>query len=298
MLIPLAAILLLAGGMKERLFRPRESTEDRPPGPAAAIPFSAPAAHLSFLPPGSRLDGESPPAGWSHLVLKSIPRLATGDLDTVSEQAFETARKVRVAIVADVRRSPSGPAAYILDRVGVGLCAPAEDGRGDVAVSPTSLEGSKHPWTAKQRIVLAAASFELARVRLAAAAPTFALIRTPATLLASGSHRKVDICYAALADPRSGELRTLAWQEDPQAAAPLPTVRVLTSNVFDCPMDIQARRVLGVPVAWSFAMRELPPGTPLSIPEDLARLLLSASPDPDHSVRLERALVPLLQEVR
>ena len=158
----LAALLLLAPAMRQRLFRPRELAEDRPPVPAASIPISAPAAHLVLLAPGGRLDGESPPARWGHLVLKSIPRLATGDLDTVSEQAFETARKVRVAIVAELRRSPSGPAPYILDRVGVGLCAPAEDGSGDVVVSPTSLEGSKRPWTAKQRIVLTAASFELA----------------------------------------------------------------------------------------------------------------------------------------
>jgi hypothetical protein len=296
MLILLAAILLLAGGMKERVFGPRELTKDRPPDPAAAIPISAPAAYLSVLAPGNRLDGESPPGGWSHLVLKSIPWLATGDLDTVSEQAFETARKVRVAIVADVRRSPSGPAAYILDRVGVGLCAPAEDGCGDVVVSPTSLDGSKRPWTAKQRVVLAAASLELARARLAAATPTFALIRTPATFLASGSHRKVDICYAVLAEPRSGELRTLAWPEDPQAGPALPSVRLLTSNVFDCPMDIKARRVLGnIPIAWSFAMRELPLGTPLAIPEHLARLLLSSSPNPEHSAELEGGLVRLLQ---
>ena len=91
-----------------------------------------------------------------------------------------------------------------LHRVGVGLCAPAADGLGDVVVTPTSVEGSKGPWTTKQRLVLAATSLDLARVSLGASTSNLALIRMPVTFLVSGSHRKVSVCYAVLADAQFG----------------------------------------------------------------------------------------------
>jgi hypothetical protein len=286
----LTAILFLAPGMKARVFRARESA---PEGSLlAAIPTVVPAPPLVQLPTGTRLEGQGPPAGWSHLVVKPIPRLATGDLETVSAQAFETAQRIRLTIVADVRRSPSLPSSYVLDRVGVGLCVPAEDGHSDVVVSPTSLGGARGPWTAKQRIILAAASLELSGIRLAAATPTFALIKTPVTFLTSGAHRKIDVCYALFADPMTGELRTLAWTDDRAASPGELALREFSSPVFDCPLDVHATRVASIPVAWSFAMRDLPPGTDLSAPAELVGLLDPAAANSVSSGQLEQALLP------
>jgi hypothetical protein len=296
----LAVISVLAPGMKEHVFRARETARD--PSQVATVPISHPTARLVQLPAGNRLEGDIPPAGWSHLVIKSLPRLATGDLDTVSSQAFETAQRIRLAIVADVRRSPSGPISFYLERVGVGLCAPAQDGLGDVVVTPTSVEGSQGPWMAKQRIVLAATSLDLSRVRLTAATPTFAQIRTPVMFLVSGSHRKIDVCYALVVNSQNGALGTLAWSEAPHANSQRPSVaavRVLSSPVFDCPIDIQAKRVWGnIPVSWSFAVRDLPPGTPVAVSPDLISFLASAANDSSRSAQVEQAFVGLLNEVR
>ena len=101
--------------------------------------------------------------------------------------------------------------------------------------------------------------------------------------------------------PSSGAVRTFAWMQDPDAAAePVqPTrLRLLSAPVFDCPIDIQARRLLGtIPVTWSFAVRDLPPGTDLDAPPGLAPLLAAttASTDPTVSTRIEEALTRLLE---
>jgi len=296
-LILLVALLtlMLAPGMMGRLFRARELSEGLAVGSPSPISAHLQAPRLVHLDPGSRLEGQSAPQGWSHLVIKSVPNLATGDLDTVSSQAFETARRIRPVIVADIRRSePEFGSSFYLARVGVGICAPGQDGVSDRVISPTSVEGTRGSWTAKQRIILAAMAYEVSRTHLAAATPTFALVRSPNTFLIEGSHRKVGSCQALLVDPRSGKLRVIVWRDDAQHDAGEPAelpARLLSAPVFDCPQDVHATRVLGTPVAWSFAIRGLPPGTDLTLPADLAGPLKATVEGSADSAALEQALI-------
>ncbi len=290
--------LMLTPGMRGRLFRARELTDDLTVGSPAPISAQLQAPRLVHLEPGSRLEGQSAPQGWSHLVVKSIPNLATGDLDTVSSQAFETARRLRPVIVADIRCSePEFGSSYYLARVGVGICAPGQDGVSDRVISPSSVEGTRGSWTAKQRIILAAMAYEVSRTHLAAATPTFALVRSPNTFLIEGSHRKVESCQALLVDPQSGKLQVLVWREearhDQGEPAEVPA-RLLSAPVFDCPQDVHATRVLGTPVAWSFAIRDLPPGAELTIPADLAGSLKATVEGSADTAALEHALVEIV----
>ena len=292
--------LMLAPGMRGRLFRGRELTDDLPVGSPSLSSAHLQLPRLVHLDAGSRLEGQSAPQGWSHLVMKSVPSLATGDLDTVSSQAFDTARRIRPLIVADIRRSePEFGSSYYLARVGVGLCAPGQDGVGDRVISPASVEGTRGSWTAKQRIILAAMAYEVSRTHLAAATPTFALVRSPNTFLIEESHRKVESCHALLVDPQSGKLRVIVWRNDAHRDAGEPSelpARLLAAPVFDCPQDVHASRVLGTPVAWSFAIRELPPGTDLTLPADLASSLkatLEGSADP---AAFEQALIECVHD--
>ena len=300
-LILLGALLtlMLTSGMRGRLFRARELTAGLPVGSPAPISAHLQAPRLVHLDPGSRLEGQSAPQGWSHLVIKSIPNLATGDLDTVSSQAFETARRLRPVIVADIRRSePEFGSSYYLARVGVGICAPGQDGVSDRVISPASVEGTRGSWTAKQRIILAAMAYEVSRTELAAATPTFALLRSPNTFLIEGSHRKVESCQALLVDPHSGKLQVIVWREDAQHGAgesAEAAARLVSAPVFDCPQDVHATRLLGTPIAWSFALRELPPGADLTLPADLAGSLKAAVEGSTDSAALEQALVRVVK---
>ncbi|MGC8640727.1 MAG: hypothetical protein ACP5XB_12720 [Isosphaeraceae bacterium] len=299
-LLSALCIFVMAPGMRWRLFDTWDES-DRPALPEASPgrPI-APPARLVHLEPGCRFEGSQPPEGWSHLVIKTIPTLSTGDLDTVSAQAFETARRVRPVIVADVRQaSPSAGSPFRLDRVGVGLCAPGAEPNTERVVSPTSIEGTKGPWTTKQRLILAAMARETSGAKLVAATSTFALLRTPVTFLISGAHQKIDVCYALLVNPRQGELRTLVWLDhaatDGQNVAPI-VARRFASPVFDSPMDVQAGKILGsIPITWSFAIRELPPGVDLTLPPELSTLLTSTTAASARAAEIEQALIAFLQ---
>ena len=259
---------MIAPGVWGRFFRAHELSEELRVH-SATKPARLPAPRLVHLEPGGRIEGQSGPRGWSTLVLKSVPNLATGDLDTVSNQAFETARRIRPVIVADIRRSEQElGSTYYLARVGVGLCAPSEEPGVDRVITASSVGGTLGSWTAKQRIILTAMAYEVSRTQLAAATPTFALLRSPSTFLIGGSHRNVESYQALLLDSRSGKLQTIVWFDDAQHDSSSPVdapARLLSTPVFDCPQDVHATKVLGTPVAWSFAIRELPPGTDLSL---------------------------------
>jgi hypothetical protein len=301
-LILLVALLtvMFTSGMRERLFREHELTDGLPVGSPAPTSAHLQPPRLVHLDPGSRLEGQSAPQGWSHLAIKSIPNLASGDLDTVSSQAFETARRLRPVIVADIRRAePEFGSSYYLARVGVGICAPGQDGVSDRVISPASVEGTRGAWTAKQRIILAAMAYEVSLTHLAAATPTFALVRSPNTFLIGGSHRKVESCQALLVDPHSGKFQVIAWRDDAKSDAGEPAevpARLLSTPVFDCPQDVHASRLLGTPVAWSFALRELPPGTDLTLPADLAGSLQATVEGSTDSAALEQALVAIVRD--
>ena len=198
--------------MKARVFRARETVADVPI--PAATPVVASPAQLEQLPTGIQLEGQNPPVGWSHLVFKSIPKLTSGDLDTVSAQAFEIAQRIRPLMVAEVRRASDDPRApFHLKRVGVGLCAPGKEEGSDVVISTMSIAGTRGEWTTKQRLILAALSYESAKAKMTAATSTFALVRTPVVFLAEGQHRKLDLCYALRVDPQTGELETIVWPD-------------------------------------------------------------------------------------
>src|SRR5208337_4377719 len=86
------------------------------------------------IKPGT-IVGRKPPRQWSHLVIKSLPRLSSGDLNTLPDTALRTTALFRTVILADVKSLPQQPQRYVLRRIGVGLCAPDRQGR-DVVVEP------------------------------------------------------------------------------------------------------------------------------------------------------------------
>lgn len=291
-------LLVLTPGMRSKIFRSREAVDGRLHSASGSMVVSpTPPARLVHLSAGTRFQGDVPPEGWTHLVFKSVPRLTTGDLDTVSEQAFQIAQRIRPLMLASVRKSEGGDS-YHLERVGVGLCAPGPDDASDVTVTGTSVDGTGGSWSAKQRLILAALALESSRIRLEAATPTFALVRSPVVFLAAGEHRKLDLLYALLLDAGSGELRTYVWPDYASASLSVPgklMMRGLETHVFDLPQDVKATRIGPLPVAWSFAIRGFPDGRDHPGSELLPRLLATDADQADRSRRIEEALSEALQ---
>jgi hypothetical protein len=213
--------------------------------------------------------GDTAPEGWSHLVLKSVPRLYSGDRDSLPKAANKTATMFRTVILADVQGLGLDKE-FILSRVGIGICIPSRDGKGeDLVVSSDRLDALSLKLSTVEQMVLDAADTELAEARIIAFTSSFALLRAPVTLVVAGKHQKVDLFYAFCVDPTTGRLRVGAWSMWPGEVKQPPPPFVIDlepKTIFDCKLNVQAKRVLGtVPYSWSFAMSDLPPGHSISI---------------------------------
>jgi hypothetical protein len=265
-----------------------------------AVGFTQP--RLVYLQPGIRLS-DQPPKDWSHLVLRSIPRLASGDQGSLPDIAEKIATLFRTVIVADVQPVDQETKDFVLARIGVGMCVP--DGAGqDMVVTQDRLDALGLRLSTVERIVLEAAEAELAEGRIIARTSTFALLRGPVTLAVGGKHRKVDLFYAFCVEHTTGRLRVAVWSmASGRGPHPPPTELVVLGGkpTFQCELDVQARRLLGtIPVSWSFAMRSLPPGRSLRVPPALGDLIVATArhPDPDLAKDLERVLGKTLSSVR
>jgi hypothetical protein len=260
---------------------------------AQAAGWSQP--RLVTVPAAVRV-GEDPPTGWSHIVMKSVPRLASGDLETLPSSAWKTATLFRTAILVDVQ--PVGlDKEYLLARVGIGICVPARDGPDeDIVVSSDRLQSLSIHLSTVEQIVLEVAESDLAEARIIVRTSTFALLRTPAVQVVAGKHRKVDLYYAFCVDRSTGRLRVGVWSMWPGGVdqpPPPALIELQPKTRFDCAVDVRARRLLGtIPVSWSFAIRSLPPGRSVGVSASLGRQLVEAARRPGEvdAEELERML--------
>ncbi len=211
-------------------------------------------------------------------MIKCIPRLASGDLETLPRSASRTATLIRTVILADVRPAAGEPSRFALRRVGVGLCMPVPS-RGDVFVESGRLRESGVRLGMIDKIILQSAEEKLAQGQLIARSSTFAIYHGPSVLDVEGVHENIELYYAFLVDARTGALRVFAWPQAEKGRAPAPArlVELRPDLIYDCPLNVKAERLLGaVPVSWSFAMESLPPGQPRPMNADLRRLLIRA----------------------
>jgi len=254
---------------------------------------------LVLLQPGMLIT-DKPPTGWSHMVVKSIPRLASGDLGTLPKGSSKTATLFRTVILADVKPVDVDEKDFELVRIGLGICVPQDEDH-DMVVAADRLDALGLHLTTVQRLVLDATEAELAEGRIIASTPTFALFRSPAIMVTAGSeHRRVNLCYAFCVERTTGKLQVAAWtmaQETKSQKAPSKLVRLEAKPVYDCRIDVRAKRILGmVPFSWSFALTSLPPGPWLPVPLELGKLIAVTNRHPDEGdiEELERLLMKTL----
>jgi hypothetical protein len=290
--VALAGATALADGFE------RAATSRGGGGMAAARDPRTRLADLVLLAPGTQVE-ETPPPGWTHLIIKSIPRLASGDLDTLPGMASSTASLFRTVVLAEVRPVDVGPERrFVLRRVGLGMCLPV---RGhDTVVMRGSLAAQGIELGMVARTVLDRAEQELRRGRLVARTPTFALFSAPAMMRVGTTHREVLLRYALLVEPTTGALQTLVWAIAPEPAqrtAVRTMVLLAPSLIFDCGLDVLAQRLLGaLPVNWSFAMRALPTGQPRPLTPELQAWTVRDVRTPAEAEQLEEVIRLALSE--
>jgi hypothetical protein len=260
-----------------------------------AEPVATPLPELVLLAPGTTIRAEPPP-GWSALVLKSLPKLESGDLDTLPSFAGSTATHFRSLILADVRPTGDPKARYRLARIGLGLCVPHE--KAETVVTREHVAAGHVPLGLIERQVLQHAEDELKKARLIARGPRFAVLATPSMLLVGEKHEPIHLLYAFCVDPSDGQLESVVWgysTDRTQSVRLTPPALLPPRLVYRCGLDVQAERLLGaLPVNWSFAMRALPPGTALVFPDPLQAWLISPSRIAEEPLEFERLIRAML----
>jgi hypothetical protein len=273
-------------------------------GLVAAMAVGRMQPKLVPLQPGL-LIGDKPPQGWSHLVLKSLPRLASGEKDSLPNGSAKTAAYFRTVLLANVKPVDVDEREFELTQIGIGICVPRKGEENDVVVAADRLEalGLHLSWVEKK--VLDSLESEMAEGRMIARTPTFSLFRSPATIVVAGNeHRKVNLNYAFCVGKTTGKLDVLLWTsalEPDNSRAPSKMVCLKPDPIFDCTMDVRTKKVLGVtvPLTWSFAMSKLPEGRVLRVPPELGELIATTARRPKDSdpEELERSLGQTLASV-
>ena len=273
--VPAVALVLAAGAGR---------SDPETPGPAMLVPLRA----------GLVIDRDVP-AGWTGLALKSVPRLATGDLTSLPATARTLATLFRTVMLTEVAAGPGGGGGHVLKRVGLGLCSPL--GGVDTVVSNSGEGGPADGLGFVERQVLAKAEEQLNLGRLAASTTTFALLVSPTVQKVGKSHGPIRVAYAFLVEPEGGRVRTLAWTLR-GAESPGEVVEIAEGHVDDCAIDVAADRWLGaIPHDWSFAMNGLPAGRVIPVDARVGACCRVPRNGPVDAGRVENELRRLLKRV-
>jgi hypothetical protein len=205
-------------------------------------------------------------------------------------------------MLADVRPVDSDERDFELVQIGLGICVPKDEDH-DIVVAADRLDALGLHFSVVQRAVLDAAEAEMAEGRVIARTPTFALFRSPVTVVVANEHRKANLYYAFCVERLTGRLHVAVWmmRSDSKSQQPPTAMVKLGSNlVFNCDIDVRAKRILGtIPFSWSFAMRSLPPGHSVRVPPSLGVLIESTARHPADADldEFERLLIQTLVAV-
>lgn len=243
--------------------------------------------------PAGLIISNAPPEGWSHLIVKSQPRLAPGETQKVFPVVAKNATLLFTAILADVADDPA-QGGFFLKQLGLGFGTKV--GAQDVTVTSASAKQQGANLGLVGGMILSQSEQRLDSFLLLARSPTIALLDVPAVMFMEDKHRDLVMRYAVLVDKRTGQLDTLLWLLDPSKADAYRlasgVMRRLHPNlVEDCKLHVDPQEfTAGIPGQRAFAVFGAPPGQNANIPERLMPLLERRTLDFEWLPQLEREL--------
>jgi hypothetical protein len=268
--------------------------------PTWAAEYDVAARPPESLAPGTVV-GRSAPAGWSHLIIKSLPRVRPGEESKIPllarSQTVSMARWMFTAFVADVRPEPRGAETRFHLRavaLGLGTATPA----GDTIITPETADqyGVELGWVTR---TILTKGYETQRLTTVVAhGPTFALVDTPVWYRCGEKHQLIRFRYALLVDAPSGRLDVLVWLHDPQGECADGSAVVLAPDSMDeaeLIPDPKEFSALGIPSDKALAVDRLPRyRARLLLPPDLQTLAAQGKYTPAEAGSLEAGLRQLL----
>jgi hypothetical protein len=276
----------------------------RPTAPDWADEYDVTAQVPEEIAPGTVVDA-GPPAGWSHLVIKSLPRVRPADVPRLPTNVIvsrdDLVRRVSwmfTAFTADVVPERHGAhTRYRLRAIGLGLGARV-NGRDTVFTLETAEQvGQKLDFIQKETLTTGARIQQQARVVVHG--PLFALVDTPVSFRCGEKNRMVRFRYALLVDAPTGRLDVVSWRiGDASGACADPTRAVLlnpnTVDEADLIPDLSEFN-LGIPNERAFGVDDLPPNRlEMKFPSEVIALADKTKFTPEEAHALEDGLRKLL----
>ncbi|QJW93902.1 hypothetical protein [Frigoriglobus tundricola] len=280
----------------------------RPPAePAWTDDYDVTAQPPEEIAPGTVIE-RGPPAGWSHLVIKSLPRVRANEVVRLPSNRLmsrdDLARQVAwmfTAFTADVVPERHGHhTRYRIRAIGLGLGANV-NGRDTILTSSTAESfGLKPDFFGVQKTTLDIGYRIQQQARVVIHGPSFALVDTPVTFRCGKKNRMVRFRYALLVDQPTGRLDVLAWRLGAESGgcADLSRAVLLRPDTIDeaeLIPDLAEFDRLNIPNELAFGVDDLPPNRlEVALPPDLSPLVGGTKFTPDAARTLEDDLRKLL----
>lgn len=255
---------------------------------------------VEFIRPGTVVD-KSAPRGWTHLILKSQPRLPEDQARLVGDMTAHLATMVFTCVAARVE--PVGDKEnrrYRLGGLGVGVGVKI-NGK-DVIVTPDTQArlGANLGLLARQ--VLSAVCEKQRLVRLIAVGPTMAIMDTPAFMARGKTHSPVIIRYVFLVDSRSGRIDSICWRIDTDSRGSYDGTHgmmewLAPDTLVDCVMKVDTGEFrLGIPSERAFAITSIPPGQrQFTIPDGLSTVSGKSRLTSEEAGRIGQSIRQMIQ---
>ena len=247
-----------------------------------ALAKEAQRSRIGLIPPGTVV-GEGPPRPWTHLIIKSQPRVTDGDVRRVAASQIRLASLYFMATLARVEPiEVDGQATFRLADLASGIGTRVGDR--DVIVSPDTAKRLGADPGFLGGMVLSEMYNEQQAVEVVFRSETAAMWDTPIVIRKAGVNRSHVLRYAAVVDAKTGLLDAFCWLIDITASRGYQGVSgnvqwLAPSTMVDCRLFVdKSEYTLGIPGDNAFACLAMPQGRVRFAVQDEAFLRLLAKP--------------------
>jgi hypothetical protein len=247
--------------------------------------------------------GQVAPEGWTHLIIKSLPRVRPGEESKIPlltrGQSVRMAAWMFTVFAADVRlEHKGGKTHYQLLRVGMGLGT--NRGGRDIVITPETAAEHGVELNLITREILTRGYNTLRLAVVVIHGPTFALVDAPVWYHCDGKNRLIRFRYALVVDAPTGRLDTAVWLLDSEGQCADETVAIMAPDTIDpaeLVPDPNEFNAIGIPSDGAFAVDGLPPARArVLLPPDLQSLAAQGKYTAAEAGRLEKQIRQLLKD--
>ncbi len=249
--------------------------------------------YLALIPPGTVV-GTTAPANWTHLILKSLPRTAAGDVNRVPRMNLSIASLFSTSMVAKVVavNDASGGRRYILEQIAGGVGTKVNNT--DTIVSPSTYRQIGANLSILTAQVLKEFHRQQSGIPVIIRSDTLVVMDTPIVIRTPTKNQPMVLRYAVVVDPRSGRLDTLCWliekdDQDRLLRIVSPLQWLPPNKLIDCKLYVDASEYLfGIPSKNAYACLSIPQGqVQLNVPPNAERLAIQQRYDDRNAAALD-----------